>query len=352
MSRNPFFKKYKVLIFAGNGGTGKTTMSSTWAELAASEGLRVGLLTIDPSRRLGSVYGMDLQTDSLKNKKVGSGSIDIFLIHSEKVIADFMIKEWGEQEAQKILTNKIFKQVSTTLSENQSLSTIYKLSEILKTGYDIVIVDTPPAHHTVDFFRSPQSVMSLFRDNVFAKMMGDKTSVPRWSPQSLFLRILTFLVGAEFIEQMSSFFSVLVRFQTHIVRAAEEIQKVLSSDQTCYFMVTLPEPFKVKELTYGLAELKKQGIFVRHIIANRAYPVGLKTHSSLEVDVSSQTDFNMYYKQEWEYYRKKLDLFKEFLRSYSSDTQVYFVPERSLKTPELDLAILGKDVNLALSGEA
>lgn len=344
MGLSPFFSKYKILIFAGNGGTGKTTMSSTWGECAAREGKRVALLTIDPSRRLGSVYDMDLQNESFKTKKIGNGQLDIYLIHSQQVIAEFITSEWGAQEAEKLLQNKIFKQVATTLSENQSLSTIYKLSKILKDNYDLVVVDTPPAHHTVDFFRSPASVIRLFRDNVFAKLMSEHKTKSKWSPQSFFLRIFTYLVGADFIEQMDGFFNVLVRFQTQIVLAAEEIQKLLSSSQACYFMVTLPEPFKVKELTHALDGLKEQGIFAKHIIANRAYPVGLNMDQPPIASVDSKSDFNVYYHQQWEYYRQKMDAFHLAIKKYNDNYQIYLLPERTFASSNIDLGKLGEDL--------
>lgn len=327
-------------------------MSSTVAELAASQGKKIALLTIDPSRRLGTVYNMDLEKDSFKTKKLEKGQIDIYLIHSQQVIAEFITNEWGPEEAQKLSQNKIFKQVATTLSENQSLSTIYKLSQILKGDYDLVIVDTPPAHHAVDFFRSPQSVINLFRDNALAKLISER-SKSKWSPQSFFLRVFTFLVGADFLEQMSGFFTVLLKFQEHIVQAAEEIQKLMSSDRACYFMVTLPEPFKVKELAQALTELKKQGIAVKHIIANRAYPLGLDLNSSEPQVGEAADDFKMYYKQQWEYYGSKMDAFYKAINSAQgtsgSTYKIYFVPERTFSSTAVDLEKLGADLSQAFA---
>ena len=44
----------KAVVFIGPGGVGKTTSAVVFSLLAALEGKRVGLLSIDPSKRLAS----------------------------------------------------------------------------------------------------------------------------------------------------------------------------------------------------------------------------------------------------------------------------------------------------------
>ena len=49
----------RVVICAGAGGVGKTTVSATVALGLAARGRRVAVVTIDPARRLAEALGLD-----------------------------------------------------------------------------------------------------------------------------------------------------------------------------------------------------------------------------------------------------------------------------------------------------
>ena len=51
-------KRHKIVICAGTGGVGKTTMSASLGVLAAQNGLRTLVLTIDPAHRLAQALGL------------------------------------------------------------------------------------------------------------------------------------------------------------------------------------------------------------------------------------------------------------------------------------------------------
>ncbi|MCC6137938.1 MAG: AAA family ATPase, partial [Bdellovibrionaceae bacterium] len=141
---NKFIQNYNTFVFVGNGGTGKTTLSASWAIEAAKAGKKVGLLTIDPSKRLGDVFGMNIAVESFKSVPFEAGSVDVHLIDSQQVIKEFVVKNFSQSEYDKLQKNRIFSQITSVLSDNQSLSTIYKLNELIKSKkYDIFVVDTP-----------------------------------------------------------------------------------------------------------------------------------------------------------------------------------------------------------------
>ena len=53
------FDERRVLVVAGAGGVGKTTVAAAIALSAASRGRRVLCLTIDPAKRLADRLGLD-----------------------------------------------------------------------------------------------------------------------------------------------------------------------------------------------------------------------------------------------------------------------------------------------------
>jgi anion-transporting ArsA/GET3 family ATPase len=349
MKLTDYFKKYKLLIFSGNGGTGKTTLSAAVAMEAVSEGYRVGLITIDPSRRLGAVFDMDIAKETYKRKTFAATHssketyLDIFLINSPEIIKEFVLENYSKDFYDQLQENKLFAQISSVLSENQSVSTIYKVAEMIRSSkYDIIIVDTPPANHSVDFFRSPEQVIKIFQDNMVAKAVIEAKGIKLWSSKKVFIKILSFLVGEEFVAEMENFFVAIFSFQEHIIKAASELRKILKGKDVCYFLVTLPETHKADEVLQVVKDLDEQNIKVNDIIINRAFPEWIHLEQPLSNFPPDLKDFQVYYNQVWRYYGDQNKNLRELILSFNKNLNAYFIPEKAFFKEDFDITAVQK----------
>jgi len=341
MTIKDYFQKFKILIFAGNGGTGKTTLSAAWAMEAVEQGKNVGLITIDPSRRLGDAFGMDVLQETYKRKAVGENFVDIFLIDSEKTIKEFVLKNFSQEFYDQLSSNRLFSQVATILSENQSVSTIYKLSEMIESKqYDIIIVDTPPANHALDFFRSPEHVFKIFKQNVLAKAILEARTIKFWSSKKLFVKVLSYLAGEEFVKEMESFFVALFSFQEHIVESAQKLESTLKGEDIAYFLVSLPEDDKIREVLDVANELRRQNIQVQNLVINRAHPEWMSSLEPVRGFEAEAKDFEAYYENLWSFYKAQRERVEGLLNSAKSDLRLYFVPEMSAVRREFSLQVV------------
>src|SRR6185312_16977975 len=98
---------------------GKTTLASTLAFQAASQGKKVLVFTMDPSKRLASCLGLDhwngqeILVKSFGNK----GELWAAMIEPKKVFEEFVRKNSkSEEETQKMLKNRLFQELSTSFS--------------------------------------------------------------------------------------------------------------------------------------------------------------------------------------------------------------------------------------------
>jgi anion-transporting ArsA/GET3 family ATPase len=157
----------KAVVFVGPGGVGKTTSAVVFALLAALAGKRVGLLSIDPSKRLASALGMSLngQPKRLQLKTEMKGSIHAGVVDL-KLIFDDKVREFAksDKKVERILSHPLYMAASTNLSGPVEYMSLARFQEMIDSGkFDLVILDTPPDHHALDFLTRP-NVLAGFMD--------------------------------------------------------------------------------------------------------------------------------------------------------------------------------------------
>src|SRR5262249_34154729 len=143
-----------------------------------------------------------------------------------------------EQEAQRILQNRIYDKLSTALSGSQeftALERFYRAYESKK--YDLIILDTPPASHALDFLDSAARLSAMFHDSVvkwFIKPLESKGFISNLVSRgtNLAFRALERLTGGEFIKELIEFFLAIYSLKDALVRRLDAIQALLKSHET------------------------------------------------------------------------------------------------------------------------
>src|SRR5688500_18511236 len=142
------FTENKVIICVGSGGVGKTTISATLGLLAARQGLRVLVMTIDPSQRLKVALQLNDTDTTIKRISLPGfkGELHALLLDAEKIFFDFVSGGARKNSAHKnigaerLFKNRLYQQLSTTLSGSQEFTSLLQLSKIVNTAeFDLVI---------------------------------------------------------------------------------------------------------------------------------------------------------------------------------------------------------------------
>jgi anion-transporting ArsA/GET3 family ATPase len=271
----------KVLICVGSGGVGKTTTASAIAYLAAVRGQKVLVLTIDPSKRLKSTMGLSETEEIIRIQRPDiKGELWASVIDNKKTFDDFVLRASKYSEsAKKILNNKLYLQLSTTLSGSQEFTALEKLYSAVESGkYDLVVLDTPPTKHAIDFLESPQKLSAIFQDSV-AKWFRD----PEGKEQSFIkrivasgtaqvLRILENLTGSEFMKELAEFFRSIQQWQGRLEGRIADVHRLLVSPRTQFLLVTSLDAAKMQEIQFFEREIEKGGYHLAGILINRAFP--------------------------------------------------------------------------------
>jgi anion-transporting ArsA/GET3 family ATPase len=267
----------RVLICCGSGGVGKTTTAAALGVRAAQAGRRVVVVTIDPAKRLADALGLEglTNTPSVIDGP-WDGHLSALMLDTEGTFNHLVATYAGsEDQAEKILSNRFYRNISGALSGTQEYMATEKLFELYgEDRFDLVIVDTPPTRNALDFLEAP-SRLTRFLDHRLYRMVTAPTrgivKAVNVAAQG-FLRSVGKVVGGEVIADAIAFFVAFEGMDEGFKERAKRVDELLSSDETAFVLVASPRADTVEEATYFASKLAEHSIDVRALIVNRMHP--------------------------------------------------------------------------------
>jgi anion-transporting ArsA/GET3 family ATPase len=258
-------KHKKFEIFCGTGGVGKTTIATARAIDLASQGLDVLLLTIDPSHRLKQILHLDsARAGQLENVKLKHGKKALSfkaMLMSPTATLKRMAHEhnvWEDFE------NNIIKVLSRPHSGlNEILSVIEIQHHCTNGNYDVIVLDTPPGKHFIDFLESCKKIQLFFEKdfmNIFhllAKRFnyrnigGKTTGLLAGFVSTSIRKMLTYLekmTGAAFIEEFVEALIGVYKTKDSFIEGIELQKQLQNSSKSNWYLVTCVDHFKTQEM--------------------------------------------------------------------------------------------------------
>jgi len=273
----------RLLICVGCGGVGKTTTAAALALAGALHGRRSGVITVDPARRLKDALGLDGL--SVEPRRVAVDSVAHFdaLALDSKRTFDAIIERFAPNAAvaNRILTNRLYQELSNEFAGSAEYMAMEKLHELLHHGhYQLLIVDTPPSTHARDVLAAPNRLSNLLASRAVsllqapAGLLGGTTSVAaRWSLSAL-LKALERWTGLELLHDLADFAAGFEHMVEGFNTRAADVNRRLRAPSTAFVLVTTPEPHTVDATIAFHHELLAGGFPVAGVVANRvlAFP--------------------------------------------------------------------------------
>ena len=281
--------KKEVIVCAGAGGVGKTTTAAAIAMQAAIEGKRAAVLTIDPARRLASSLGLkELSSEPTKvsPRKFATAGIEVkgelhALMLDTKSTFDKVVTRYAPspEQAQRIINNRFYKNISGTLSGTQEYMAMEKLYELhADGGFDVLVIDTPPTRNALDFLDAPKRMNDFFESRVlrwflmpYMKAGGGLMKVANVAAMT-FLKVVKRIVGTEVLEDTAEFFGNLEGMYEGFKQRARDVANLLQSDATSFVVVTSPAEDSVTEATFFASRLNESGLPFGALVVNRVHP--------------------------------------------------------------------------------
>ena len=292
----------RILVCVGSGGVGKTTTAATLALAAARRGKKTLVLTIDPARRLANSLGLASlghQVQEVDRALVHqhapstSGELHAMMLDQKQAFDEVVARHAKDPAAvQRILANPVYAQISGSLAGAQEYAAMAKLHDFDRQGiYDLIIVDTPPTSHALDFLDAPKKLSDAIDSPAiewFRKLQGAGGS--RWSlvgkSGSFVIKRLAKFVGSKFIDDLSVFFTEFNDILGGFRQRAEETFDLLRQPRVGFLLVASPEPMAVSEALAFHARLQSAGMPFVGFVINKIHPFHPVTASQASVEAA------------------------------------------------------------------
>ncbi|MCA9640379.1 MAG: ArsA family ATPase [Polyangiaceae bacterium] len=291
----------RVVLCVGCGGVGKTTVAAALALAGARRGKRVLCLTIDPARRLANSLGLDRMTGEAQRvepalfQRAGldvQGSLTVMMLDTKRTFDELVTRHASSTAARdKILENRLYQYVSTSLAGTQEYMAMEKLLSVKQDShYDLIVLDTPPTSNALDFLDAPERITEAIDSAAMRWFIQAFESSGKFSLNlvaksvALVLRGIGKLTGGGFLEQMAEFITELNDLFGGFKSRAAEVAKAFRSTEFAYVLVTSPAPMAIREVLFFAERLHDQGMARDAFVVNRVHraPRSVATEGEVE----------------------------------------------------------------------
>ena len=275
----------RIVVCCGSGGVGKTSTAAALAVRAAEQGRRTCVLTIDPARRLAQALGLDLlsNTPSPVEKGLrGSGSLDAMMLNMRRTFDELIERYARDQEqADRILANRFYQRVSSTLAGTQEYMAMEKLYELHESRrWELLVVDTPPTRSALDFLDAPDNLNELLDARMFRLLIAPAQRIGRGYLRGLNLattamaRMVRRLTGSELLAEVGEFFAAFEGMYEGFRSRAQRVYDLLKDPGTQFVVVATPDAPALREAAYLASRLAADRMPIGALVVNRVHQAG------------------------------------------------------------------------------
>lgn len=137
-----------IVIVAGKGGVGKTTVTAVLARAAADRGMRVLVVELDGKPALAQLVP----------------DLDVRHISPAEALEDYLQEHGFKRIAKRLASTGVIDVVSTAAPGINDLVVLGKIKQLERSGeFDVIVVDGPAAGHAITFLSSAAGLLDSVR---------------------------------------------------------------------------------------------------------------------------------------------------------------------------------------------
>jgi anion-transporting ArsA/GET3 family ATPase len=284
----------EMILVAGSGGVGKTTIAAALGIAAAQrQKSRVLVMTVDPARRLASALGLDefgntpVRIDPTAFAAAGNkvrGEVWVAMLDT-KAGWDELITRHAPDAAIRdaVLANPLYENITSRFVHSHEYLAMEQLHDLHARGeFDLVIVDTPPSRNALSILDAPNRMIEFFGSRLLRWLTVPYRSRLFTMASKPFYQVADRVLGSRFLQDIADFFVLFQAMESGFVRRAKEVESLMRDPRTAFVVVTTLETAPSYEARYLARSLVERGMSLGAIVANRVLPAALASSAAAE----------------------------------------------------------------------
>jgi anion-transporting ArsA/GET3 family ATPase len=142
--------------------------------------------------------------------------------------------------------------------------------------YDLIVIDTPPSSHAIDFLRAPERIERLLDPGVTGWLSRPYRG-GAWQTLSstveLVVRRLERAMGTRTLREVTAFFTALEALFGDVAARAQRARALLHGEETAFVLVVGPMPREIAGASEVMSAMRALGIPLRATVVNRVHPL-------------------------------------------------------------------------------
>ncbi len=206
------------------------------------------------------------------------GELWAMMLDSKQTFDEVVRKHAPDEETRdRILTNRIYQQLSAALAGSQEYMAMEKLFEIhAEDRYDLLVLDTPPSRDALDFLDAPKRLTQFIEGRALQvfmrpaglgmKLFGRGTSV--------MFSVLRRVTGVDLLEDLAEFFQAFSGMVEGFRERARRVNELLAAPETSFLVVCGPQGEPISEAVYFHRKLIEAELPFGGVIVNKVHYEG------------------------------------------------------------------------------
>jgi anion-transporting ArsA/GET3 family ATPase len=165
-----FCRKSRVLVVAGKGGVGKTTITAALARMAAHAGLSVLVVELEGKPGVPAAFGgsgslgYDESHVSGVHPLPGGGRVRARRITPDDALLEYLADHGMKRISKRLVSSGALDVVATAIPGIRDILVLGKVKSLERQGAaDLILVDAPATGHAMTFLSSAQGLMDAAR---------------------------------------------------------------------------------------------------------------------------------------------------------------------------------------------
>jgi anion-transporting ArsA/GET3 family ATPase len=277
----------EIVVTTGSGGVGKTTVAAALGTMAALRlGGKVLVLTVDPARRLATALGLEafgnvekpVPADAFATARLKpEGELWAAMLDTQQSWDDLVRRHAPDAKTRDaILANQIYQNISGRFVQSHDYIAMERLYELHSSGrFDLIVVDTPPTRHALDFLDAPARMADFFGSRLLRWLTAPYRSRLMTVASKPFYTMADRILGTKFLGDIAEFFSLMQTMEKGFVSRSREVARILGDRRTTFVVVTTLEAAPVDEAEFFVAALRERHLHLGAVVLNKVLPASL-----------------------------------------------------------------------------